>query len=103
MFCPNCGALMSPTKGKYVCNSCGQEVKKDASNGAGSQYTISGVEKETIMITEEKSGEPLDSDAVCPKCRHSGAYYLLKQTRSADEPETKFYTCEACGHRWREY
>lgn len=93
---------MSPTKGKYVCNSCGTEVKKSASNGTGS-YTISGVAKETIMITEEKSGEPLDSDAVCPKCRHSGAYYLLKQTRSADEPETKFYTCEACGHRWREY
>lgn len=55
------------------------------------------------MIKEEKSAEPLDSDAVCPKCRHQGAYYLLKQTRSADEPETKFYTCESCGYRWREY
>ncbi len=103
MFCSNCGALMSPTKGKYVCNSCGNEVKKDSSNGSGSQYTISGAAKETIMITEEKSGEPLDSDAVCPKCRNSGAYYLLKQTRAADEPETKFYTCATCGHRWREY
>ncbi|AKA48644.1 DNA-directed RNA polymerase subunit M [uncultured archaeon] len=103
MFCSVCGALMSPTKGKYVCNSCGNEVKKDASSGTTGQIISRGVAKETIMITEEKSGEPLDSDAVCPKCKHSGAYYLLKQTRSADEPETKFYTCESCGYRWREY
>lgn len=94
---------MSPTTGKYVCNSCGHEVKKDGGKGSSSQIISRGSAKETIMITEEKNGEPLDSDAVCPKCHHQGAYYLLKQTRSADEPETKFYTCEACGHRWREY
>lgn len=67
------------------------------------QIEYKSVQKEVIMVKEEKNAEPLDSDAVCPKCRHQGAYYLLKQTRSADEPETKFYTCESCGHRWREY
>ena len=55
--------------------------------------SLSNSLKEVIMIREEKNTEPLDSDAVCPKCKNTGAYYLLKQTRSADEPETKFYTC----------
>ena len=101
MFCPNCGSLMSPRGGKLVCGSCGySEAPTDTKSG---QIEYKSVQKEVIMVKEEKNAEPLDSDAVCPKCRHQGAYYLLKQTRSADEPETKFYTCESCGHRWREY
>ncbi|KJE49275.1 MULTISPECIES: transcription factor S [Acidiplasma] len=100
MFCPKCGSLMVPNKDKYICNNCGYEVSK---SGHNEKITAQSSGKETIMIEEEVSGEPLDSEAVCPKCGHVGAYYLLKQTRSADEPETKFYTCEACHHRWREY
>lgn len=94
---------MSPSKGKYVCLSCGYELKRGKSDVESGKIVTRGTTKEVIMIKEEKSAEPLDSDAVCPKCKHKGAYYLLKQTRSADEPETKFYTCESCGHRWREY
>lgn len=94
---------MSPSKGKYVCNSCGYEQKRGKADLESGRIITKGTAKEVIMIKEEKIAEPLDSDAVCPKCKHKGAYYLLKQTRSADEPETKFYTCESCGHRWREY
>ncbi len=101
MFCPKCGSLMSPSNGKMVCNSCG--YTQATGNGKSGLIVNTSLAKEVIMIKEEKNAEPLDSDAVCPKCQHRGAYYLLKQTRSADEPETKFYTCEACGHRWREY
>ncbi|MEM2705477.1 MAG: transcription factor S, partial [Thermoplasmata archaeon] len=39
----------------------------------------------------------------CPKCGNRGAYWMLKQTRAADEPETRFYICTKCGYRWREY
>ncbi len=92
---------MTPNKDKYICNNCGYEVLKE---GVSSQrITTKSLDKEVVMVAKEVSAEPLDSDAVCPKCHHVGAYYLLKQTRSADEPETKFYTCEACGYRWREY
>lgn len=101
MFCENCGTLMSPVKDKYVCPSCGSELLKD--NNGSTKVISKGEEKTLIVIKEERNAEPLDSDAVCPKCSHRGAYYLLKQTRSADEPETKFYTCQDCGHRWREY
>ncbi len=102
MFCPKCGSLMSPIGDKYVCASCGNEVNKKAS-GSTEKILSKGGGKQVIVIQNEKSAEPLDSDAVCPKCHKQGAYYLLKQTRSADEPETKFYTCANCGHRWREY
>ncbi len=102
MFCSKCGSLMSPVGGRYICSSCGNEVSKKSSTKTDKIVSKSNG-KEVVMVTEEKSVEPLDSDAVCPKCDHVGAYYLLKQTRSADEPETKFYTCESCGHRWREY
>ncbi len=99
MFCPKCGTLMTPVNGKYVCPSCGYEVKKNKTE----EIVSKSDGKETILIKEELAVEPLDSDAICPKCHHKGARYLLKQTRSADEPETKFYTCEECGYRWREY
>ncbi|CAC12135.1 probable transcription-associated protein TFIIS [Thermoplasma acidophilum] len=100
MFCPKCGSLMTPVNGKYVCPSCGYEISK---NKETIKIVSKSADKETIMIKEEVSAEPLDSDAVCPRCHHKGARYVLKQTRSADEPETKFYTCEECGYRWREY
>lgn len=93
---------MSPIGDRYICSSCGNEVIKKP-NGKNDKIVSRSGGKEVVMVTEEKAVEPLDSDAVCPKCSHTGAYYLLKQTRSADEPETKFYTCEECGHRWREY
>ena len=39
----------------------------------------------------------------CPKCHHNEAYWVLRQTRAADEPETKIYRCTKCEHSWREY
>ncbi|WP_188680427.1 transcription factor S [Thermogymnomonas acidicola] len=103
MFCPKCGSLMSPNGGTYKCSSCGYEVKKSNSRDGTGRIVNKSSSKEVIMIESEVTAEPLDSEAVCPKCKHRGAYYLLKQTRSADEPETKFYTCASCGYRWREY
>lgn len=94
---------MSPLKGKQVCGNCGYEQKFSKKDSQNQEIVSKSGGKEVIMIREEKSAEPLDSDAACPKCHERGAYFLLKQTRSADEPETKFYTCAHCGHRWREY
>ena len=54
---------------------------------------------------EEKSADNADclTYAECPKCGHKEAYWVLRQTRSSDEPETRIYTCTKCEHRWRVY
>ena len=38
----------------------------------------------------------------CPKCHLHKVDHFTKQTRSADEPETIFAHCLACGYRWRQ-
>ena len=48
---------------------------------------------ETLPITEAK----------CPRCGHTKAYYWTVQTRAADEAATKFFKCQKCEHTWREY
>lgn len=37
----------------------------------------------------------------CPRCKSENTSYTEKQTRSADEPTTKFALCDDCGKRWR--
>jgi DNA-directed RNA polymerase I subunit RPA12 len=38
----------------------------------------------------------------CPKCGHGIARFTTAQLRSADEGSTVFYTCVACGLKWRQ-
>ena len=40
-------------------------------------------------------------DVKCPKCKHENVNRITKQTRSADEGATDFYTCLDCHHKWR--
>jgi DNA-directed RNA polymerase subunit M/transcription elongation factor TFIIS len=40
---------------------------------------------------------------VCPRCHKRKTIYCEVQTRSSDEPMTKFITCLECGKRWKKY
>ena len=85
-FCPKCGAMMLPSDGVLKCNTCGY------SDELG----------ETVKYVEDlEPGEGVTE--ICPKCGHDKATYELKQTRSADEAPTRFFTCLKCKHKWREY
>lgn len=44
------------------------------------------------------------TEAVCPSCGNSRAYFMQMQIRSADEPMTTFYRCcnAVCNHNWRD-
>jgi DNA-directed RNA polymerase III subunit RPC11 len=44
------------------------------------------------------------TDATCPKCENTRAYYMQIQIRSADEPSSLFFRCcnPTCCHQWRE-
>ncbi|MBQ8016844.1 MAG: transcription factor S [Methanobrevibacter sp.] len=99
-FCPECGAMMLPNNGVLKCNKCGysNELNDNA------QYEVSKEinAEETVKYVEDiDMGEGVTE--ICPKCGHDKATYELKQTRSADEAPTRFFTCKKCKHKWREY
>ena len=54
------------------------------------------------IVEKEQEIYPI-TEAECPKCGHRKAYVWTVQTRSADEPETKFLKCEKCKSTWRDY
>ena len=39
----------------------------------------------------------------CPECGYELAEWWLRQLRSADESEVRFFRCVKCGKTWREY
>jgi DNA-directed RNA polymerase subunit M/transcription elongation factor TFIIS len=39
----------------------------------------------------------------CPRCHKRKTIYCEVQTRSSDEPMTKFITCIECGKKWKKY
>jgi DNA-directed RNA polymerase subunit M len=105
-FCKKCGSLMLPKKedeGVFlVCTSCGHTMK-----AAGTEeYKLpKKVERKAeITVLEEAAPATLPTAKTkCPKCGNEKAYYWIRQTRSADEPSTRFYRCTECGKVWREY
>jgi len=97
MFCPRCKALMYPKGGLLVCNKCGFEKKK-----TGSSVVVSKQRKKEVPIFEDKIDVLPKTRVACPKCGHNEAFWVLRQIRGSDEPETRFYTCTKCGYKWRE-
>ncbi len=108
-FCPKCGSIMVPrrrnSKTVLVCPKCGY-VKENPSKMRVLSKRITHRETErTYVIDYEEmfKGVPKTRGVKCPKCGHDEAYYVILQTRRADEPPTRIYKCTRCGHVWREY
>ena len=101
MFCPKCKSMMMPTvkNGKRVlsCGSCGFLQTGDMSFSSG------GTKAKEVHVIEKENDIRVLVDHSCPKCKHGKARHWTLQTRSADEPETRFYECEKCKYTWREY
>jgi len=102
MFCPKCHRLMRPDRPAKVwrCSSCGTKVPL----GTGVEVGRSDVRARTVAVVEEgKTATLPTTQEQCPKCGNDTAYWVLRQTRGADEPETRIFECTKCGHKWREY
>lgn len=90
---------MVPKNGKYVCTVC----ENQAELGDVRETFSTGMKaKETTVVTENVATLP-KTHIICPECSNTEAYFSLRQTRSADEPETRIYRCCRCNHTWREY
>ncbi len=102
-FCPKCGTVMFPANNFFECKNCG--YKKKTTKELISKYRVSQKisSKEKIIVTEGDVKTLPTTRAICPKCENKEAFWWLRQTRGADEPETRFLRCTSCGYTWREY
>ncbi len=106
-LCEKCGTLMSPEKHNnkvtLVCPKCGKKIAME--KGASFKITekINHTVKDTIVVNENTKMTLPTTKIDCPECGHSEAGWWTLQTRSSDEPETRFYRCTKCRNTWREY
>lgn len=56
-----------------------------------------------IAVVEKRPDNLPITDYDCKECKNGKAFFWTMQTRSSDEPETRFYKCTKCGHVNREY
>ena len=102
-FCPDCGSLMRVEDEVWVCSACGGEVDRDRSAEAAMTTTTAREDAGVVDVSEIDPGEiGPTTETICPACGHDRAQYQMKQIRSADESETRFFTWVGCGHKWRE-
>jgi DNA-directed RNA polymerase subunit M len=90
---------MYPKDGNQVCRKCGYVQKKKTSH-----VIVSEQKKKDVTVIEDshKANVLPKTEKVCPKCDNTEAYWILRQMRGSDEPESRFYTCTKCGYKWRE-
>ncbi|MCK4996415.1 MAG: transcription factor S [Thermoplasmatales archaeon] len=99
MFCPKCKSLMYPKEKSQICRKCGYTQKKKKSH-----VIVSEQKKKNLTFIEDKNKTNVlpKTEMACPKCENTEAYWILRQMRGSDEPESRFYTCTKCGYKWRE-
>ena len=96
--------MMTPEDGEMVCTSCGATVERDEERAAEFVSTESQQDDDVVESDADAfEGRPIDDSVHCDECGNGEAWYTFKQTASADEPPTRFFKCQECGHRWREY
>lgn len=101
MFCDDCGTLLKPdADGEKVCPDCGGTNEEEEEPVV---VKSAAREEEMAVVEEAGAGLPKTEEDKCPECGHRGAYYYERQMRAADEAQTRFYICEDCDNRWRDY
>lgn len=103
-FCDECGSMMHSDDGLWVCSSCDYQKPRDEAREA-TMTTTQGQEADSgpVDMSDVDDAEiGPTTNARCPECGHDRARYEMKQIRSADESETRFFTCVECGQKWRE-
>ena len=92
-FCPRCGSLLMMRKTKFGCLRCNYTAK----GKVDMEIKEAVDEKKVVAVVTGKVEEihPV-TDFDCEKCGHKKSYFWIRQMRSGDEPESKFYRCVKC-------
>lgn len=107
-FCDKCGNLMiAERKGgrlRFICRKCGHTSRGGRITSTKISEKLGVGEEKIPVLTEKDAFEQYPKTRIiCPECENNEAYWFMQQTRSGDEPPTRFYKCTRCGHSWREY
>ncbi|MEB3774236.1 MAG: transcription factor S [Desulfurococcales archaeon] len=111
-YCPKCGAILYPRvrdgRRELFCRRCGYVEPLDGDvNIYRVKSKIRHSPKDRLVIVSGDQVPPtaslLKGQVTCPRCGGDEVFYWMMQTRSADEPPTRFYRCKRCGYTWREY
>ena len=103
-FCPNCESRLKNNNGLLSCPNCkfvkeeSTKINKEKSEDVSSEFLIMD-ESDLNQAKGLEATVKID----CEKCHNQEGVWWAFQTRSADEPETKFYRCTKCNHTWRDY
>jgi transcription factor S len=89
-FCEKCGTMLMSPK----CNQCG--TKKKGNFSMETREESKNDNKGVVICGNEESVNPV-CDWICRKCGHEKSEFWIRQMRSGDEPESKFYKCCKCG------
>ena len=104
MFCPECGQLMKSKDGKLTCSKCGYAEEITAKEKEQMKKVAYMQENDILIVDgDENLGTKPTLAVTCPNCGHDLAEWWLRQIRSADESEVRFFRCTKCRHTWREY
>ena len=114
-FCSLCGSILPlPTSenNQIQCRVCSTAIDISSLHGI-EIHSFKSYNQHKLRSTEEiermkeiesvatKHGPVVERE--CSKCQHKKMTYTTRQTRSADEGQTVFYTCLKCGFTETEY
>ena len=102
-FCPKCEVKLKKGDSGLECSKCGYT---EGEKVAKKKKTIAKEEPDfSLLAFEGDEGEDTNPTVKidCEKCGHGEAVAWMFQTRSADEPTTRFYRCQKCKYTWRDY
>ena len=89
--------------GTFVDPMTGDTVDLTSATASGSEKSLKHLTE--VVEPDKAQGTLRVGDIRCPQCNGDQIYVELKQTRSSDEPETRFCVCADtdCGKKFREY
>ena len=99
-FCPKCGCVLIEKTKNFGCPRCNYTAKGKIKLESSEKIQI----KPQIGVIKDKDTDVFPvTNANCPKCDNTEAYFWTSQTSAGDEAETKFYRCTKCRNTWRDY
>lgn len=91
---------MVSSEGLFRCKKCGHTEEPTGEIKIHNKMK----DKDIVIVDEADDMIVLPTIAAkCPECGHDTAEWWLRQLRSADESETRFFRCVKCKYTWREY